>query len=205
MSPTHRPGTRTVGNRFTALPMEGWDGTTDGGPTDLVRRRWRRFGRSGAKLIWGGEAVAVEPDGRANPNQLVISTPNRPRARRAARGARRGTPRCSRPHRRSAGRPAAHPLGPLEPPVRCAGSRGRLLRHPTLDARVGAGAESVFDDDELDRLVDRYVGGGGLAADAGFDFVDVKHCHGYLLHELLAGRDRPGRFGGERRGSASPS
>ena len=62
-----------VGNRFCILPMEGWDGTADGEPTDLTRRRWRHFGQSGAKLIWGGEAVAVRHDGRANPNQLVIN------------------------------------------------------------------------------------------------------------------------------------
>jgi len=35
-----------------------------------------------------------------------------------------------------------------------------------------------------------------LAAGAGYQFVDVKHCHGYLLHELLGAVDRPGRFGG---------
>src|SRR5256885_1530805 len=52
-----------IGNRFCILPMEGWDGSDDGKPTDLVRRRWRNFGLSGAKLIWGGEAVAVRFDG----------------------------------------------------------------------------------------------------------------------------------------------
>jgi len=62
-----------VGNRFCVLPMEGWDGTRDGEPSDLTRRRWRRFGSSGAKLMWGGEAVAVRHDGRANPNQLMMS------------------------------------------------------------------------------------------------------------------------------------
>ena len=50
--------------------MEGWDGTRDGMPTELTRRRWQRFGRSGAGWIWGGEAVAVRADGRANPHQL---------------------------------------------------------------------------------------------------------------------------------------
>ena len=59
--------------RFSILPMEGWDGTEDGMPTDLTRRRWKNFGLSGAKLIWGGEAVAVRRDGRANPNQLMIN------------------------------------------------------------------------------------------------------------------------------------
>src|SRR5215467_2884251 len=63
----------TIGNRFAVLPMEGWDGTLDGHPTDRIRRRWSRFGQSGAKLIWGGEAVAVRHDGRASPNQLVIN------------------------------------------------------------------------------------------------------------------------------------
>ena len=62
----------TIGNRFTIHPMEGWDGTPDGRPTEATIRRWARFGQSGAKLIWGGEAVAVRHEGRANPNQLSI-------------------------------------------------------------------------------------------------------------------------------------
>src|SRR5262245_56080766 len=61
-----------IGNRFCVLPMEGWDGTEDGKPSDLTRRRWGNFGRSGAKLIWGGEAVAVRFDGRASPNELFL-------------------------------------------------------------------------------------------------------------------------------------
>src|SRR5437868_6956069 len=62
----------TVGNRWCIHPMEGWDGTTDGQPTEHTIRRWQHFGESGAKLIWGGEAFAVQGDGRANPNQLGI-------------------------------------------------------------------------------------------------------------------------------------
>ena len=73
-----------VGNRFCILPMEGWDGTSDGEPSELTRRRWRNFGISGAKLMWGGEAVAVRHDGRANPNQLLM-TPRTSRRLRALR------------------------------------------------------------------------------------------------------------------------
>src|SRR5262245_55347718 len=62
-----------IGNRFCILPMEGWDGTEDGRPSELTMRRWKNFGESGAKLIWGGEAIAVRHDGRANPNQLMSS------------------------------------------------------------------------------------------------------------------------------------
>src|SRR5277367_1076486 len=67
---------RTIGNRWTVHPMEGWDGTTTGGITEPMLRRWRRFGESGAKLIWGGEAMAVRADGRANPNQLILNQEN---------------------------------------------------------------------------------------------------------------------------------
>ncbi len=60
-----------VGNRWCVHPMEGWDGELDGKPSPLTFRRWERFGASGAKLIWGGEAAAVQADGRANPRQLL--------------------------------------------------------------------------------------------------------------------------------------
>ena len=66
-----------IGNRFAVQPMEGWDGTRTGGVTEEVLRRWTRFGESGAKLICGGEAMAVRPDGRANPNQLIIQEQNK--------------------------------------------------------------------------------------------------------------------------------
>src|ERR1043166_7672345 len=72
-----RAGALSIGNRFAIHPMEGWDGTADGRPTELTIRRWRHFGRSGAKLIWGGVAVAVRHDGRANPNQLLINDQTR--------------------------------------------------------------------------------------------------------------------------------
>src|SRR5436190_13463126 len=68
---------KRIGNRFAIQPMEGWDGTTSGGITEEMLRRWIRFGESGAKLIYGGEAMAVRADGRANPNQLIISQENK--------------------------------------------------------------------------------------------------------------------------------
>ena len=66
----------TVGNRWCIHPMEGWDANRDGSPTEYTIRRWRNFGLSGAKLIWGGEAAAVQPDGRANPNQTLATPEN---------------------------------------------------------------------------------------------------------------------------------
>src|SRR4030095_16180479 len=66
-----------VGNRWCIHPMEGWDANPDGSPSPHTLRRWRNFGLSGAKLIWGGEAAAVQPDGRANPNQTLATPENR--------------------------------------------------------------------------------------------------------------------------------
>src|SRR5207244_13487828 len=66
-----------VGNRWCIHPMEGWDANRDGSPSEHTLRRWGNFGRSGAKLIWGGEAAAVRPDGRANPNQTLATSSTR--------------------------------------------------------------------------------------------------------------------------------
>ena len=33
----------SIGNRFAIQPMEGWDGTPDGRPSELTFRRWRKF------------------------------------------------------------------------------------------------------------------------------------------------------------------
>ena len=69
--------------------------------------------------------------------------------------------------------------------------------HPVLDRRFPAGTPvRTFTDDELDALVDDFVRAAIVARAAGFDFVDVKHCHGYLGHELLSAWDRPGPYGG---------
>ena len=187
-----------IGNRFAIQPMEGWDGTGDGRPTDLVRQRWRNFGISGAKLIWGGEACAVCPEGRANPNQLICSQETAggiAELHGLLRGAHRE--RFGSGEGLVAGLQLTH-SGRFCRPFRKDRSEPVIAyRHPILDRRFGidAGHEPVSDD-ELHRLIELYVSGARVAGEAGFDFVDVKHCHGYLGHELLSGFTRPGEFGG---------
>ena len=178
----------TVPNRFAALPMEGWDGSDDGRPTELVERRWSRIARSGCGLVWG-EATAVRADGRANPNQLVLD------ARTVEDVARLRTLLAAD---QIAGIQLTH-SGRFSRPDGAPRPR-TAYRHPLLDERVGATDVSILSDDELDDLAGCYVEAAVLAADAGFDFVDIKHCHGYLLHELLSATDRPGRFGGDLEG-----
>ncbi len=187
-------GDRQVGNRFSVLPMEGWDATTDGAPTELLRRRWHRIATGGAKLLWM-EATAVRPDARANPRQLVLGPDTvEPIARLGAECRRLHHDACGRSDDLLLGVQLTHsgrwsrPDGPPAPAI--------VRRHPLLDGRVGATDDQVLDDDALDALVDDYVRAAALAAQAGFDFVDIKHCHGYLLHELLSATDRSGRYGG---------
>lgn len=187
-----------VGNRFCILPMEGWDGATDGKPSDLTRRRWEHFGISGAKLIWGGEAVAVQHDGRANPRQLML-TPDTQSEIAALRDVLVAS------HRERFGSNAdgdlfiglqlTHSGRYSQPNVHKRAEPRGAYAHPVLDRRFPSGVPLMSDSD-MDRLVDRFVDAAQLACAAGFQFVDIKHCHGYLGHELLAARTREGRYGG---------
>lgn len=191
-------GGKRVGNRWCIHPMEGWDANTDGSPSDDVRRRWRRFGESGAKLIFGGEAMAVRPDGRANPNQLILD----PAHTGALSGLREELVRAHVERYGTAddlvvGFQLTHsgrfcrPTDPKRYEPRVA------FRHPLLDGRFGVTRDDqVFGDGELDDLIGDYVRAARVALEAGADFVDLKHCHGYLLHELLGAHTRPGRYGG---------
>jgi 2,4-dienoyl-CoA reductase-like NADH-dependent reductase (Old Yellow Enzyme family) len=186
---------RRIGNRFCTLPMEGWDATGDGHPTDLVRRRWERMGRSGAKLIWGGEAAAVAPDGRANPHQLMVSEATVGDLAALREG-------LMRAHRETFGRDDDLLVGlQLTHSGRFARSSSgpaprTVYRHPILDSRVGATDACMLSDSDIERIIEQHIGAAVLAAKGGFDFVDVKQCHGYLGHEMLSAVDRPGRFGG---------
>ena len=187
-----------IGNRFAILPMEGWDGTPDGCPSETTKRRWRRFGMSGAKLIWGGEAVAVRHDGRANPNQLMIYENNLKEIadlrknlvdeHRQHIGATENlfiglqlthSGRFARPNFKDK----------LEPKI--------LYNHSVLNRKFGLQDQApVLSDNEIKQLIDDFVQAAVLAQKAGFNFVDIKHCHGYLGHEFLSAMDRKGPFGG---------
>lgn len=185
---------RTLGNRFVTHPMEGWDGTPEGGPSEHTRRRWRRFGQSGAAVVFGGEAFAVVPEGRANPHQLYLGPDSERHLAELLAEVRAGSAEAG------GGEPLvglqlthsgrfSRPQGPFAPRI--------THHHPLLAAKYSLAADlPLLTDGELEAIGEAYVRAAAVAQRAGFHFVDVKCCHGYLLHELLASKTRQGSYGG---------
>ena len=195
LGPLFRPlsiAGRTLSNRLAIQPMEGADAGPDGAPGPLTFRRYQRFGAGGCGLIWF-EAAAVTPEGRSNPAQLLLNTATLDGFKRLVDATR------------AAARPGAAPLLLLQltHSGRFSKPQGRpapvIARHdPRLDAlqRLPADHPLIVDSD-LDRLQDGFAAAARLAREAGFDGVDIKACHGYLISELLAPAGRPeGRYGG---------
>jgi 2,4-dienoyl-CoA reductase-like NADH-dependent reductase (Old Yellow Enzyme family) len=183
-------------NRFIVHPMEGFDADEYGAPGRLTFRRYRRFTSGGSGLIWF-EATSVVQEGRSNPRQLLLNRKNLDAFRRLVDAARKEA--------RSAIGPEHDPLFILQLThsgryAKPAGKPDPVIpqANPFLDPRqhIPAGYP-LISDDELDRLQERFSDAASLAQEAGFDGVDIKACHYYLVNELLASRNRAGsRYGG---------
>jgi NADPH-dependent glutamate synthase beta subunit-like oxidoreductase/2,4-dienoyl-CoA reductase-like NADH-dependent reductase (Old Yellow Enzyme family) len=193
-----RIGRREAPNRLLIHPMEGCDASAEGAPEDLTFRRYERFAAGGAGTIWM-EATAVAAAGRANPRQLMLTE--------TTVGAFAELLRRTQSAAERAGFPPAMVILQLTHSGRYSKPRGRpepIIAHhsPVLDPLVGIDAtHPLIADEELDALQDDYVAAARLAAEVGFDAVDVKACHRYLISELLASHTRTGsRYGGDYEG-----
>ncbi len=188
-------GNKTAPNSMAVLPMEGCDSNPDGSPSELVHRRYKRFASGGAGLLWW-EANAVVPEGRANPLQMMLTKENKKEFSDLIKIAKKS---------------ATDSMGSDHIPVNViqlthSGRYSRpvdkaapiIAQHdPLLDPRVGLnGSEEVVSDEYLDNLIQKYVEAALNAKDAGFDGVDIKSCHRYLLSEILASHTREGKYGG---------
>ena len=188
----------SIGHRLGMQPMEGWDCELDGRPSENTKRRWQRFGLSGTKLIWGGEACAVRFDGRANPKQLYMADHTQSgiaelreiliKAHKEATGDDRGL---------VIGLQLTHSGRFCKPNDNTRFESIIAYHHPLLDKKFGYPADRpVISDDEIKRLIEDFIITAKLAQQCGYDFVDIKHCHGYLGHEFLSAVTRPGPYGG---------
>lgn len=186
-------GSKTVPNRLIIHPMEGCDGQEDGRPSELIYRRYDRFARGGAGLLWF-EATAVVPEGRANPRQLLLTRETAPAFKelleKTLLAAREEYGEAYKPYTviqlTHSGRYSKPGLVP-EPII--------ALNIPELDNRLPP-QYKIISDEELELLEDKYVEAAELASEVGFDAVDIKACHRYLINELLGAHARAGRYGG---------
>lgn len=184
-------GSLSFANRLAIQPMEGCDGTAAGEPGELTRRRYGRYARSGAALIWL-EAVAVDPVGRANPRQLCISEETADSFARLISDIKEA---CIR---ENGFEPvvimqATH-SGRYSKP--CGRPAPWIAYHNPLHEKTPIADDRIITDDALKALEAAYGKAAGLARQVGFNGIDVKCCHGYLMNELLSAYTRPGAYGG---------
>jgi len=179
-------GSKKVPNRMAVQPMEGFDAELDGSPSELTLRRYKRYAEGGSGLIWF-EATSVVPEGRSNPRQMMLSARNLDVFKRLIEKTRNSAHQIFGSSQEvfcvlqltHSGR-YSKPEGKPGPQVVCL--------NPLLDKQRRN--IHIISDEELDRLQDKYVETARLVYQAGFDAVDIKACHGYLLNELLAGYTR---------------
>ncbi|NLV74263.1 MAG: NADH:flavin oxidoreductase [Chloroflexi bacterium] len=174
-----------IPNRFALQPMEGCDGTMAGAPGALTVRRYERFARGGAGLIWF-EATAVLPKGRANPRQLMLDDTTAPAFNDLVHITRREA--------------SQRPYLMLQLTHSGRYSQPSVIAHRdgVLDARHNLPSDyPLIGDAELAAMPEAFVRAARLAQQAGFDAVDIKACHRYLFNELLAAHTRPGVYGGD--------
>lgn len=185
-------GSKVIANRLACQAMEGCDGTATGEPAELTIRRYDRFAKGGAGLIWF-EATAVMEEGRANPRQLWIYEDNLDAFKRIVESIKETGMRengyepiviMQATHSGRYSKPEGKPA-PLI-----------AYNNPVFEGDNPIDASRIVTDEHIDRIGEALVKGAVLAEKAGFDGVDIKCCHRYLNSELLSAYNRPGKYGG---------
>jgi len=199
-------GELVIPNSLAVHPMEGCDGDSQGRPGKLTLRRYERFAAGGAGLIWA-EATAVVPEGRANPRQLWLHDKNKESFAAMVKMMRQAATKSMGPGhqpvivlqlthsgRYSKPESTAHPIIAQRDPY-----RDPMAPQPKPDTNRKSRIPDdwpLVTDDYLDKLQNAYVEAARIAFEVGFDAVDIKSCHGYLINELFGCRDRKGKYGG---------
>lgn len=185
-------GNVVLKNRLGIAPMEGADALPDGSPSQLTTRRYVREAEGGSGLIWF-EAISIVPEGRSSAHQLMLTKDNLEQYKRfteeikeAGRKANGFAPYLVMQANHS-GR-YSNPQGRPAPLI--------AYRHPEYEKLRPADDSCIVSDDYLKSLEEKFGEAALLAREAGFDAVDIKSCHGYLLAELNSAYKRPGQYGG---------
>ena len=172
--------------------MEGADGLADGSPSELTLRRYEREAVGESGMIWF-EAISIVPEGRSSAHQLMLTEENLEaykqftyKVKEAGRKANGFAPFLVMQANHS-GR-YSNPGGKPAPLI--------AYRHPDYEKLRKADDSCIVSDDYLKSLEEKLGQAALLAKKAGFDAVDIKSCHGYLLAELTSAYNRKGQYGG---------
>jgi len=185
-------GSRGAANRILFQPMEGSDSEDDGSPGELTFRRYERYAGGGPGILWV-EAISIAREARASKNQLFMNAKNVDSFKRLVERAKET---CIRNNgfeplliiqSAHSGR-YSKPGGVPAPLIAC--------NNPLFEKDNPLPADRIISDDELGALPDLFGESARLSALAGFDGIDIKACHRYLLNELLCAHARDGIYGG---------
>jgi len=192
LSKEYKIKNKTIPNRLVCQAMEGCDGTAYGSPDSLTKRRYERFAKGGAGLIWF-EATAVMEEGRANPRQLYITENNLDSFKKQVEDIKE-TALKENGYEPIVIMQATH-SGRYSKPE---GTPAPLIAYnnPILEKENPIDKSRIVTDEYLDRVGETLINAAVLAEKAGFDGVDIKCCHRYLNSELLSAFEREGRYGG---------
>lgn len=182
----------TFPNRLGIAPMEGADSAPDGRPSEYTTRRYVREAEGGSAVIWF-EAISIVEEGRSSQTQLLLT-------KDTLESYKELTEKVKEAGRKANGYAPylvmqANHSGRYSNP----GNRPAPLiayRNPMLEEYRPADDSCIVSDDYLKSLEEKFGEAAKLAKEAGFDAVDIKSCHGYLVTELTSAYHRPGQYGG---------
>lgn len=179
-------------NRLGIAPMEGADSMPEGGPSEYTMRRYVREAQGGSAVIWF-EAISIVEEGRSSATQLLLTEDTLEAFKRLTDQVKQEGIKVNgfAPYLIMQANHSGRYSNPGNRPTPLI-----AYRNPQLEQYRSADDSCIVSDDYLERLEEQFGKAAKLAKEAGFDAVDIKSCHGYLLAELTSAYSRPGRYGG---------
>lgn len=185
-------GGQTVANRLGVAPMEGADSMPDGSPSEYTARRYVREAAGGSAVLWF-EAISIVEEGRSSRTQLLLTRENLDSYKKLTRQVKEAGLKANgfAPYLVMQANHSGRYSNPDNRPAPLI-----AYRHPLLEQYRAADDSCIVSDDYLKALEEKFGEAAALAKEAGFDAVDIKSCHGYLLAEITSAYTREGEYGG---------
>lgn len=185
-------GKVTFPNRLGIAPMEGADSLPDGSPSEYTYRRYIREAEGGSAVIWF-EAISIVEEGRSSRTQLLLTRDTLESYKKLTAAVKEAGLKANgyAPYLIMQANHSGRYSNPDNKPAPMI-----AYRHPELEQYRAADDSCIVSDDYLKGLEEKFGEAARLAKEAGFDAVDIKSCHGYLLAELSSAYNRQGMYGG---------